>query len=87
MLSTRGNVCAPPRGSIKVELKLTHTNSPKWGSIFVVGEMSSVCNLVECGSRSTGWGTIKVCKEENLGAWLQEKKEGGKIPQRWIWFT
>lgn len=67
----------PSRGSIKVQLKLTLILH-----IFVVGKIRNVCNLVEFGSKSRRWRAIEVCKKEKNLAWLHEKKQGGKIPQR-----
>ena len=65
----------PSRGSIKVQLKLAHTNSPRWGSVSVVGEMSNVYNLLECGSEKRTWRGNKVCYKKKSLAWMQEGRQ------------
>lgn len=65
----------PSRGSIKVQLKLAHTNSPRWGSISVVREMSNVYNLLECGSEKRTWRGNKVCYKKKSLAWMQEGRQ------------
>ena len=65
----------PSRGSIKVQLKLAHTNSPTWGSISVVSEMSNVYNLLECSSEKRTWRGNKVCYKKKSLAWMQEGRQ------------
>ena len=65
----------PSRGSIKVQLKLAHTNSPTWSSISVVGEMSNVYNLQECSSEKRTWRGNKVCYKNKSLAWMQEGRQ------------
>ena len=65
----------PFRGSIKVQLKLAHTNSPTWSSISVVGEMSNVYNLQECSSEKRTWRGNKVCYKNKSLAWMQEGRQ------------
>lgn len=65
-----------------MQLKLAHTNSPMWGGIFVVGEMSNVYNLLECSSERRRWRGNKVCdKKKSLHGYKEEKEKREKKKQ------
>lgn len=72
----------PLGGSIKVELKLTDTNSPKRGSIFVVGEMSNVHNLVDYGSESRDEGRSRSARKRKAWCMVAREKGRGENPSK-----
>lgn len=72
----------PSRGSIRAMLEPVHTNSPAWGSVFVVGEMSHVYNLLDVALKGKdGLETRSAIKRK---AWhgCRRKKKGEEIPQK-----